>query len=1000
MAKKEEDSLNILIGFILIVFVALALIWAFSGISSCPEGTFSCDASISSCGCCVDDAYGNPVESCDYDVCPEGTYYFEGKGCCSTSDPASCLKDYKYCKNLIECGESYCCGSDVCQILDNGSSNCIPCSVTSICNPENVNSCCDGFACGSDGFCKKLDSCIGLPCTNYGGACQICSNTDGSNCLSCEDNSVCVYNSILNSGVCTSVTCKGNSCNYLGQQCSFSPTVPCTEICVNYNGINTCLPVTGCPDGTYPCNLEGCSGCCDIYTGACASCLNNPCSEEQEGQLCSLCDTSGVCISCPESVCKSGLCVPVNGLECESPLILIDGKCINPNVPPEDPGPFFCEPGYFYSDTLKKCVSKQPVKCDTPLCTFENEGEHCIEIVDETHVKLCTSLCSPQIEGGYSCTIPSDEDEDINPNNVPDWLIDLKSSCVEVCEDCPVCETKVETYDLNKDGYLNVFDYEIFMNFYNSITIPHLVENGNEFDFNYDNVINENDEKCILGICSGDCRIIGVDELGVCVTADYFNNSLTIEQRGVYPDYELMFKNIEKIPNVFDCSDVNTIDKPYCEEFKKELENSEGNILSMRDLSYVISEKNQLGLFYSSCSYIKDNIFAMYTKSNSCTGIMDVYFSKDLLYKSITYGMGVFNNCLLKAPDKNVVKGTFGEGANTIVNPTFEGSCSEYKNHIMQTCINPTGEGSITMEVCENNCKDFNDWEKLNNVLNYLDDLNENNDPIITKCAYPFGCGNTGCDSYCETVSYALVYGSCKICDQCDSISTATTNWCSDKSISISIPDRIDSYNTNYKSYYDTCIGLYGITSSNCILYAECMKEFDHKFCYDLAIKSFWVKDGTTFSKELYCYLTTNNYDTLMINKYIKISESIIASNVLSKTSLPIEPVFAGFMDYCPAGVLCEFAPSYCFKTEFGWEYTGGITWDDDEGPDFVFGGDIDLTKFTTNTKFGIAGSTSKTGPGTAVKMQQDILTEMGIGSVINVEGDYGGGGYQQNYGG
>jgi hypothetical protein len=885
--KKEEDSINILIGFILIVFVALALLWAFSGITSCPEGTFSCDETISSCGCCIEDAYGNPIESCDFSICPSGTYYFEGYGCCPTPNPASCLEEYKNCKNLQVCGEGYCCGTDICEIQSDGSHECIPCSAGSVCNPENVNSCCAGYACNEDGFCENIKSCVGMKCSNYNQPCEVCG-ADSTNCIGCEDNSMCLQVPGKDEGVCKEMcdsthpvclhcpsgccdldgscaTCLGNPCTSLGEKCNINNEIGCEEVCVMYEGSFTCLPTGGCPTGTYFCNLgEGCK-CCDIDTGSCYI------GEDGDGD-----GSDG-----DDDVCVGEDCI----------------------VSPEEEEGNECPEGYVYFEEEDACLKSN--SCVLVSCDDKSLGESCsIEVGD--YSGDCDYVCKSSGVDELAC-FPSYVPDEPEDSDAPNWLLDLEVSCVEFCEDCknPVCpcvdescdETELlNSYDLNSDGTLDDLDLEFFDEYYmplkDSEQLPLKVSSSSIYDINNDNIIDENDRACLLEFCGdGTCRYIGFQDLGICVTAKYYDSSFTEEQKvGMGSEYKTNLYNIvESSNNGIDCSTINSRNKPFCDSMSQELK----DILLVRNLSYVNLDRGST-FFYSACGYA-NNIFDMYLESTSCSNEINIYHSKDFYYKNLYYGMSIFNNCV-KNTDKNV----------NMLGTIYEGNCISYSDDVTGYCVvSAIGyNGFYDCNLC-NECKaagmvdeDCSKYDQ-DGTCETFDYESCSVCPDGPGCTLDLTMKCVACELYEQCVRCDGYYPGSAVCDKCDNcrgIGDVLLSSCNNQN-TISSIDNIESvYSPNIHLCYENYPQ---IKSSNCMIFLECMDKFNDKnLCVDMAIQSYWLKDNNKFSKQLYCYYDTVLYEGYMSSQYIKLSENLMYSS--GEYSDKVEGTFMGFVDNCP----------------------------------------------------------------------------------------------------
>lgn len=1090
--KKEEDSFNILIGLILIVFVALALIWAFSGISSCPEGTFSCDTSISSCGCCVDDAYGNPVESCDYGLCPEGYHHTEDKGCCSNTNPLSCLSYYeKHCLNKTACGNIYCCGSEICQLQTAGNSICIPCSNGAYCNPTNEKPCCDGFTC-ENGFCKKVntpDTCVGMPCDNYGEACKVCSDLENNDCTLCEDNSICYYDTNLKKGTCRKMcdanspvcpecpsgccdsngectNCLDNTCSSPGNFCSYNANIPCDEICSNVNGEFKCQSSTGCPSGSYKCNKAECD-CCDIYTGDCVSCLDNPCSPEEEGMECSLC-SGDICTRCSDSICNNGTCVlkkvPSENTE-------PDADCLNP-------------PCY--------------VICPPSKCTAEEEGKHCSAILSGIP-RVCSSICTKQVDNTFECVIPNvdiDNDTDII---IPDWLVGLKTSCIGICDDCNFkCDENKENYDLDKNNQWDAFDLEIFLSYYNYIVLPINVDETNKmYNFYDDDIIDENDLNCILNFCSGGaCKYVGLEESGLCMSGDEYNRTFTTEQRAsliASGEYNILFNNLVQSTYKIDCSGLkNSISKSFCNAFSNEV----SDFTFLRDLSYIKFEKGKLNLFYSGCVFFKtlgsnDLIFGMFINSPTCSNDIYIFPSKEFVYKNMAYGMTLFNKCM-ESTSKTITETIDGKKY------TFTGNCDSFKQDIFEICNTQIGGDCpqcakctfykdepicVTQDFCNTNYdylittfmygKDPTNPTSYSEAMKEVDDyciqcrLNDGEkvevctlntqgqkeciilapptNPITTSlpCSEDILKTCRECpriDECNECKEYYVNSPKCAGCAKCERLSDNMGYLCSEKS---DIGEDVDYMLDNFKAEMDKCISNPYISSSNCLLYLRCLSYGGNEdICSKISVGSYAMgatSSSTKLTKQAYCHYLNLNYNYYMVSSYLKLGEDIISFTGKHTDENPylydgVNGYYVNVINKCPSDILCSFGSQYCDKSceDFCLEaydpcYStckkGGkndfdctakcldelVSCTNNCPPELDLGGigpvvppiTITYTEIEKDPSgFSVDGGLGKSKATVEDMMNQIGINAGGIDSITNVEGDYGGGGYQQNYGG
>lgn len=961
--KKDEDSINILIGFILIVFVALGLLWALSGVTRCPEGTFSCDVSISHCGCCIEDAHGNPIESCDYSICPPGTYFFEGYGCCSSPNPASCLKEYSHCKNLQACGEGYCCGSDICEIQSDGSHECIPCSVGSVCNPENVNSCCFGYACNEYGFCESITSCVGMKCSNYNQPCQVCGS-DSTNCIGCEDHTMCLKVPGKEEGICkamcddnhpvclhcpsgccnldgTCASCLGNPCTSLGDKCSINNKIGCQEVCVMFEGSLSCLPTGNCPPGTYFCNLGSDCRCCVIDTGNCYT-------------------DNGV----------------TNGFDDDD--VCVGDDCI---VSPIDEDEKECPEGYVYVEEEKACLKSN--SCVILTCDDKSLGDSCsIEVGN--YMGVCDYVCKSTGGDALAC-FPSHTPETPDDSDVPNWLLDLQLACVEFCEDCknPVCNPNMNVYDLNGDTYLNSKDLEIFYEYYDTIkdSVPVKVTPENQrFDFNNDGYIDEKDEECILGVCGDEsCKIIGIQDVYMCLTAKQFDNLLTLNQKSALgSDYKLLFNNLADAPHNFDCSGFFL---PHEKTFCNYLAEKTSEIILVRNLSYVGMDRGKNYFYYSSCNHYDNNKFGMFIEAKECSNEINIYHSNEFLYRTMGQNMALFNYCMKNIP----APGQYNSGnCNTLSEDVFE-ECVYAHMHIALEDCEKCEECKDFTSTCydHSNCVDFFGSPEAYAAAYFACALGA---PECTSDVYNavYQCSNYFLCLECQT--HLQTSDICERCNKCFDLRNTVRHNC----FNMYTPSDGEKLYDEYKFDMYRCVQEYPhISSANCMVYMECVDRAIPG-CWRVAFNSYSKKVDNKNTKQYFCTFETIRYQNRISASMIKLSEDVMYQT--GSFDEPVKGNFMGFIEKCPDGYLCMIAPEKCTTT-----VGGGLVVPDGfyniGGPGFTFD---DLTNDPSNY-----GASVGSGPGfgSITDAMNDYINQENIwgggpGTVINPGGGTTGGGF------
>lgn len=627
-ASKGEADYRIIVALLVAVVIGLFIIWMFSqqSTSACPEEAFECDSS--PCGCCVLDAFGNTVDYCDYNVCGQG-YVLNPQGqCCSVDNPQECLSTQQVCINPSDCGDNApCCSGYACV-----EGECQPCDAGMLCDPEDVNSCCSNFACNAQGRCESLLSCSEKPCANPGEKCSVCDSS--GNCTDCTDNSYCAADPRTGNNVCKlqgecpagyvqcnwcdngccdantgeCLSCSGMQCSeqQIGLPCSVcDDSGVCAEcgdsVCANILGTYTCTDQGMCPEGYYSCT--GCeSGCCQVETGDCASCQGISCSQEDVGQQCSVCDNSGNCFECSDSVCaKSSSDSDV--YSCASV-----GDCPLGYV--EDPAcPYECR------------------DASTGTCAGDN-GEGSIVIGGVEY--LCLLLPSQSNESGMissiSCTTADSEGDNewttFTEDEFEEWQEnpDVPSSVIQteppqICIDNYYeCNYDGAIYDLNGDGLLNAADLQLFDQYcgsnlgsaegYEMCSSKY----DRRFDFNGDGRMDVLDRQCMRDVCEdGTCKVVDVSNTSLC----YNSALLTAEQK--YLLGTQLYNNASMEYNI------GALGLPYSEDFAnafivldnylKEVTLPQGletsvsgtNMLVMRGSPYIKSPQ----VYYSGCAYMQ-----------------------------------------------------------------------------------------------------------------------------------------------------------------------------------------------------------------------------------------------------------------------------------------------------------------------------------------------------------------------------------------------------------
>jgi hypothetical protein len=302
--------------------------------------------------------------------CPDGQVYLEEFNCCSL-DGVSCFEPPEGCI-VVPCDDpTICCEPDVCEVQPDNSEKCMPCSLSSSCNPEDENSCCTDMFCDLTGFCEE---CEDYPCNSI----EDCCDDYECNDLLCES---CERTCDLNEDCCDGWMCTIGECENCDRPCD--PLNPCCEgdDC-NYD-TEKC---EGCVEGAYcDMNKPCCPGYdCDLDSNECVSCYDRPCETNEDccvngmcnsitklcqypddcedlpclnlGETCEICDDTE-CVECLDNT----ICVMSGGLAaCKS-----SGDC--------PPGQYDC------SDEYLNCMC-----CDaiTGECASEKKIVECSDIAD------------------------------------------------------------------------------------------------------------------------------------------------------------------------------------------------------------------------------------------------------------------------------------------------------------------------------------------------------------------------------------------------------------------------------------------------------------------------------------------------------------------------------------------------------------------------------------------------------------------------------------------
>ncbi len=410
----------LLIGFMLLLLFML-LFQNLGG--NCPEGAVQCDASLSACGCCVEDGFGNLVEYCETGSCPEGFSLNPSTGqCCNAQNPANCITNQKVCVNPLSCESSL----DCCEGYSCSNGRCAPCEAGLVCDPQDPNSCCSGFMCTAEGTCESCnnvacasdsDCCGGYECSNE--FCISCERTcaeddeccNGWNCVAgaCES---CYRSCSSDVDCCDGDACIDGSCSGCEQGAYCDEDKPCCngfECNMNANACESCdrscsFSEDCCDDGV--CSqgscayAESCEGFpCSNPGEACIVCSGNDCIDCADDTVCAwndaasmfTCQSSGNCgegqVACSAEDCASGCCDALTG-ECS--------VCASGHPCENVEGCSCCEQG-----------AQNIVAC--PEGTFLCEGRGCAVILPECEQIGGMIICAPSVEaacpsGAFECS--------------------------------------------------------------------------------------------------------------------------------------------------------------------------------------------------------------------------------------------------------------------------------------------------------------------------------------------------------------------------------------------------------------------------------------------------------------------------------------------------------------------------------------------------------------------------------------------------------------------
>lgn len=368
--------------------------------------------------------------------CPEGTYYLEKFNCC-TIDGLTCYVPPTGCVEVPCNDEITCCVPDVCELQQDGSEKCKPCSLTSPCNPLVKSSCCENMFCDAlTSFCADCEAvkCISTNdcCPDYECASNLCTTCERSCALDVD-------------------CCPGWECS--GGQC-INCIAPCDndlDCCSDYTCNNEKKYCEGCKEGAYcdaenPCcnnddeyyecnlDLNECQNCerpCDSDSDCCVDgtcdplsktcfypddCSNMFCSNP--GELCQICPSNAdECILCkdnticstqfgfPFNLCKNQGSCPVGLVECSGSIVNcnccdpVTGKCMDEKTTAE-------------CNSIEGCATCSCKSYEVILCPKNNvycPGKGCYNPADNSYnLNDICHTCSMSSDACCTPLIPSD----------------------------------------------------------------------------------------------------------------------------------------------------------------------------------------------------------------------------------------------------------------------------------------------------------------------------------------------------------------------------------------------------------------------------------------------------------------------------------------------------------------------------------------------------------------------------------------------------------------
>jgi hypothetical protein len=336
----------------------------------------------------------------------------------------------------------------------------------------------------------------------------------------------------------------------------------------------------------------------------------------------------------------------------------------------------------------------------------------------------------------------------------------------------------------------------------------------------------------------------------------------------------------------------------------------------------------------------------MHIESIGCTNQVNVYLSDYLLYKTMSYGMSVFNNCL-----RNTQYRLTGEAGYT-----FDGDHDTYSEDVRTFCEGYYG-GLQDCDICDI-CDGFDfQGENCNSKYNIPEgcvskytsrhNILYNELPnLANKCSLeglnPFECAFIElelrqCLDYFNCNLCQEVYESAGGCDRCKECSELYSNV---NSISSSRTDPSDAQwlLDKYGNKIHECVVNENIFSGNCMVYLECLDIVkDKEVCTAISFWSystFFAKmenNVPIYPKQLYCFMDTYYYDGQMGAKYVDLGARLIYASGKDEVNRVYNQgvlgEFKGFVNDCPSGILCSFFPEYCIGgIVFPPIWTGGIT--------------------------------------------------------------------------